>query len=50
MSAPMTPLPALQAAPLSPRSSLYQAIVPQGENDARQSKYHCLYLLAQLDQ
>jgi hypothetical protein len=50
VSAPVTPLPALLAALLSARWPLYQAIIPQGENDAHQSEYHCLCLLSRLDQ
>jgi hypothetical protein len=58
VSAPVSPLSPLRAAPLSalwaiplsPRWPLYQAIVPQGESGAHQSKYHCLCLLSQLDQ
>jgi hypothetical protein len=50
VSDPMTPLPALLAALLSARWLLYQAVVPQGGNDAHQSKYHCLCLLSRCDQ
>jgi hypothetical protein len=50
VSNPVTPLPALLAALLSARWLLYQAIIPQGGNDAHQSEYHCLCLLSQHDQ
>jgi hypothetical protein len=50
VSAPLTPLPTLWAAPLSPRWPLYQAIASQGGSDAHQSEYHCLCLLAQHEQ
>jgi hypothetical protein len=50
VSDPMTPLPALLAALLFARWLLYQAIIPQGGNDAHQFKYHCLCLLSWCDQ
>jgi hypothetical protein len=50
VSASVTPLPTLLVALLSARWPLYQAVIPQGENDAHQSEYHYLCLLSRLDQ
>jgi hypothetical protein len=50
VSDPVTPLPALLTALLSARWLLYQAVIPQGGNDAHQSKYHYLCLLSRCDQ
>jgi hypothetical protein len=50
VSTPVTPLPALLAALLFARWLLYRVVIPQGENDAHQSKYHCLCLLSRCDQ